>query len=470
MTQARPDLAQDLAHFAAGVGFDTLPAEVAAAIKSNILDTLACAIAGSSGEVIDEVAALVRGWGGAAEADLFVLGGRVPAHHAAWLNGGMGHARDYDDTHDGAVLHAGVAVVSAAIAAGQMRGGLGGAELIAAVAAGMEVTCRLGISIAVDPMESGFNYTSLLGYFGAAAAAGRVLQLDADRMVDALGIVYNSCAGNLQVTRDGSLMKRLLPGLAAQAGVVAAQLAQRGVRGARNVFEGSDGLFRVYFHGRADGSLARDGLGTRYELLELGYKPYPCCRNTHTAVDAALALRAQGPDDPDAIAAIRVGVNRSGYQMVCVPEAVRLAPKTVVEAQFSLPYAVAAAWVDGRLGIGHFTPEALQRKDILSLTARVEPYIDAEIDAAFPRSVTPADMELVLRDGTKRRLRLDLPRGHPENMMTEAEFEAKAADCVTFAARPLPADTAARLAARVDALENLGDVAELVRIFTPEPS
>ena len=107
---------------------------------------------------------------GAPQATMFVFGGKYPAHHAAWVNGGMSHARDYDDTHDGAILHAGVTAVPAAIAAGQLRGRLSGADLIAAVAAGLEVTCRLGVAVKVDIIESGFIYTSLLGWMPGGLA------------------------------------------------------------------------------------------------------------------------------------------------------------------------------------------------------------------------------------------------------------------------------------------------------------
>jgi 2-methylcitrate dehydratase PrpD len=134
----------DLSRFAATIDTARLDAAVIKAVKTNILDTLSCALAGSSAKAIAEVADLVRAWGGASQADMFVFGGKFPAHHAAWVNGGMSHARDYDDTHDGAILHAGVTSVPAAIAAGQLRGTLSGADLIAAVAAGLEVTCRLG--------------------------------------------------------------------------------------------------------------------------------------------------------------------------------------------------------------------------------------------------------------------------------------------------------------------------------------
>ena len=133
---ANTDLVVDLSRFASSIDIAGLDPAVIEAVKTNIFDTLGCALAGSSAKAIAEVTGLVREWGGAEQADMFVFGGKFPAHHAAFANGGMCHARDYDDTHDTAVLHAGVTAVPAAIAAGQLRGGLSGADLIAAVAAG----------------------------------------------------------------------------------------------------------------------------------------------------------------------------------------------------------------------------------------------------------------------------------------------------------------------------------------------
>lgn len=462
----QPDLAIDLAQFAAHIDATRLDDAVIEAVKTNILDTSSCALAGSSAKAIAEVTDLVREWGGAPQADLFVFGGKFPAHHAAWANGGMSHARDYDDTHDAAILHAGVTAVPAAIAAGQLRGGLSGAELIAAVAAGLEVTCRLGVAIKVDIVESGFIYTSLLGYFGATAAAGRALGLTAEQMLNAFGIVYSSVAGNHQVTRDASLMKRLQPGLAAQAAVVAVQLAKRGIRGAQNVFDGADGFFRVYFRNRADSEVVRKDLGKRYELLNLSYKPYPCCRDTHSTIDAVLQLRAKTPRAAGEIQSIRVGTTGPGYQMVCVPEQVRLEPKTIVEAQFSIPYTAAATWIDGPLGMKHFTDEGLQRRDILELTRRVQPYVDAEIDREWNRFIPPARVIVQFRSGETVEARVNYPKGHPQNPMTQAEFAAKTRDCANYVAKTLPADAAERLIATVGKLETLPDIGELLRVMS----
>jgi len=461
-----PDLVVALSRFAATTDAARLDHGVIEAVKANILDTMSCALAGSSAPAIAEVTGLVKEWAGVSQADMWVFGGKYPAHHAAWANAGMSHARDYDDTHDTAVLHAGISAVPAAIAAGQLRGGLSGADLVAAVAAGIEVTCRLGVASKLDLIESGFIYSSLLGYFGATAAAGRALGLTESEMLNAFGIVYSSVAGNHQVTRDASLMKRLQPALAAQAAVVAVQLAKRGIRGAQHVFEGPDGFFRVYLRNQVDAEEVRRDLGTRFELLNLSYKPYPCCRDVHTAVDAVLQLRGQELRSAADIESVRVGVSAPGYQMVCVPEQVRRAPRTIVEAQFSIPYTVAAAWLDGGLELRHFTDDGVRRADVLDLAARVRPYVDEEIDRDWSRFVTPARVTVAFRDGRTAEARVDYPKGHPRNPMTLAEAAAKTRDCAAFAARPLPADTAERLIATAARLEALPDIGELLRVVT----
>lgn len=125
------------------------------------------------------------------------------------------------------------------------------------------------------------------------------------------------------------------------------------------------------------------------------------------------------------IESIRVGVTAPGYQMVCVPEHVRLAPSTIVEAQFSIPYTAAAAWIDGGRRIGHFSEEGLRRAGVLALASRVKPYVDPEIDRDWHRFVTPAGVTVRFRDGGTIETRVDHPLGHPKNMMTDADLAAK---------------------------------------------
>ncbi|RJG03318.1 MmgE/PrpD family protein [Noviherbaspirillum sedimenti] len=440
---------------------------VIAAAKANVFDTLACAAAGSSAPAVAEARELAAEWGGAPQASILVFGDKVPAHHAAWVNGTMAHARDYDDTHDAATLHAGVSVVPAALAAAELRGGASGADFIAGVAAGLETISRLGIATQIGIVESGYMYTSLFGYFAATIAAGRVLGLDETQMVNALGIAYSQVAGNHQVTRDSALTKRMQPGFAAKAALMSVQLAQRNVRGAQSTFDGVDGFLRVYLRDRCDRDVLRDRLGEHFEFVQLSYKPYPCCRFNHTVIDAVLALRASNDIPASRIRRVRVGVTRQAYEAVCTPVEVRKAPKTIVNAQFSIPYNVAAAFIDGCVKLEHFTDPSLRRQDLLDLAQKVETYVDSDIEREWGRNISPAAMQVELENGTTHSLRVDIPLGHPSRPMSTADFDAKAKDCVRTAALPLRQDTHQLLRDLVDGLESLDDVRRLAQALQP---
>ena len=456
------EFARTLARFTHRLTLERLPMAVRTAVKANIFDTLICAAAGSGAAGVTELTELVREWGGAPQARLLVHGDALPAHHAALVNGTMAHARDYDDTHDEATLHGGVTAVTAALAAAQLRGSVAGGELLSAVAAGLESICRLGMSTTVGIVDSGYMYTALFGYFAATVSAGRVLELDEAQLVNALGIVYSQAAGNHQVTRDAALTKRMQPGFAAMSGLLAVQLARKGVRGVQSTFEGQDGLLRVYLHDHCDRGRLRAGLGDQFDLLGLSYKPYPCCRFTHTAIDAARALRSEIAAPLDEIVRIRVEVNRLAHEVVCTPQAIRKAPTTVVQAQFSIPYAVAALLLDGEIRLDHFADAALGRPEIRALSSRVETAVADDIEKDWGRRNSPARMTIDLRDGRTLRTQVDWALGHPRNPMSEADFDRKAVDCLGIAARPLADDAARTLRDRVSRLETLADVRSLI--------
>ena len=467
IAQTGEDFAFVLARFACEISLAKLPGDVIAAAKANIFDTLACAAAGSSAPAVAETHGLAVEWGGAPQATILAFGDKVPAHHAAWVNGTMAHARDYDDTHDAAVLHAGVSVVPAALAAAELRGGASGADFIAGVAAGLETICRLGVATQIGIVESGFIYTPLFGYFAATVAAGRVLGLDRAQMVNAIGIAYSQVSGNHQVTVDGALTKRMQPGFAAKSALMSVQLAQRNVRGAQATFEGIDGFLRVYLRDRCDRQALREGLGERYEFTQLSYKPYPCCRFNHTAIDAVLALRAAKGISAQRVLRVRVGVTRQAYAAVCMPVEVRKLPETIVHAQFSIPFNVAAALIDGGIGLAHFSETSIHREDILALAQRVDAFVDDDIEREWSRSISPANVQIDMQDGTTHTLRVDIPLGHPSRPMSTADFDAKAADCFRVSARPLRENAHLELRALVDGLESLADVRELARVLDP---
>ena len=446
------DYAAEFADFAAGLSVDRMPAEAIAAAKTNLFDTLACATAGISAAGVKDLARLVVDWGGKQEASIWCAGERVPAHHAAWINGMMAHARDYDDTHDEAVLHAGVSVIPAAIAAAEANGAATGADLLAGIAAGLELVCRLGMATSIGIIESGFIYTSLFGHFAATAAAARVMGFDAEQTINALGVAYSQAAGTHQVTRDAALTKRIQPGFAAKTALISVAMTRIGIRGAQNTFEGADGLFRTYLRGRYDPAVLREGLGRRFEFLNLSYKPYPCCRFNHTAIDAALEIRRRLGGDVSGIRRISARVNRQAYEAVCTPVAMRKSPETIVQAQFSIPYTVACALVKGGVGLADFSGAALRDASVRALAAKVDGRVDEEIERDWSRNISPTHLVVETDKGTFE-ARADYPRGHRRAPMSREDFDRKMSGCLETSGIRWPADTIDRLHAAIDALE-----------------
>lgn len=271
--QERPDASFAYAKMVANLRFEDIPPEAVEATKLDILDTLATTLAGSSAEGTQELIDQVRYWGGREESSVFVLGGKLPSLEAALVNGHMAHARDYDDIYHVARIHVGAVNVPAGFALAEEAGAVSGRELITAITTGIDIELRLGQAAQLWTL---FHPTATFGYFGACATAGRLLGMGEEQMVNAFGIAYAQASGNKQCMYDGSLTKRLQPGLAARGGILAAHLAKRGFTGTQNNFEGKAGFFNLYHGNRYDPELLTKDLGKHFEVVNLGYKAYPC--------------------------------------------------------------------------------------------------------------------------------------------------------------------------------------------------
>lgn len=460
-----PDFAEVFSYFASNLKLDALPLEVVEAASTNLYDTLACAMAGASAPGVAEMVELIGLWGGRKEASVWCSGLRVPAHHAALINGMMAHARDFDDTHDAAVLHAGVSVIPAALAAAELRPEATGADLLCGIVVGLELICRLGTATTIGIVESGYMYTSLFGHFAATAAAARVLGFNHDQMVNALGIAYSQAAGNHQVTRDAALTKRIQPGFAAKTALISTAMTRAGIRGVQRTFEGEDGLFRTYLRGNYDPTRLREGLGQHFTFLGLSYKPYPCCRFNHTAIDAALKIRPQimGRQVRRAVAY----VNRQAWSAVGVPIEMRQSPDTIVQAQFSIPYTVACALVKGDVTLTDFTHEGLFDPAVRELAAKINVQVDDEIEREWSRNVSPTRLVVDTDDGEVG-VRIDLPRGNASAPMSRDDFDRKMRGCLAISGIDWPEGAEERLRAAIDGLAASASALKVVHSMLPE--
>lgn len=457
------DIAFDLADYAASLQLRNLPKSAITATKLDIFDTLATTFAGTSAPGIGELLDLLAEWGGKGQATVLVHGKRVLAHDAAWVNASMAHATDYDDTHDVAMLHAGVTVIPAALAAAELAGGVSGEELLVGVAAGLDVVCRLGLASTIGIVESGFIFTQLLGTFGATLAAGRVMRLSPGEMVNALGIAYSQTSGNYQVIRDSALTKRMQPGFAAKAAVISVQMAKKGVSGTQNTFQGVDGFYRVYLRDRYNPDVVTAELGSRFEQENLSFKPYPCMRPMHVPIDAALEARRKWQLSSDQIRHVQVRFNEHTYSACCTPIEAKKSPRTPIDGQFSIPYVIAAALAHGRVGLADFTWAGVSRKEVLELAAKVDGVVDDEIERGWRARVCPVVIRIETTDGRLLEHRVD----HP-HVMDKLEFADKLADCISVSGRAMRKDAATHITALVDRLELLPDISELVDSMVAE--
>jgi len=459
------DAAFKLAEYAANLQFKNLTDSAIAATKTDVLDTLSTTIAGSSAPGIGELLQLADEWGGREQASVLVHGRRMPAHQAAWINASMAHANDYDDNHDVAMLHAGVTVIPAAIAAAELAGGISGQELLVGITAGLDVVCRLGLASTIGIVESGYIFTQLLGTFGATIAAGRVMGLSESEMVDALGIAYSQTSGNYQVIRDSALTKRMQPGFAAQAALISAQMAKKGIRGTQNTFQGIDGFYRVYLRDRYNPDAITAELGTRFEHENLSFKPYPCMRPMHVPIDTALEAREKWHLAPEQIRRVELRFNEHTYSAGCTPVEAKKNPRTPIDAQFSIPYVVAAALIHGKVGLTDFTQAGVERREVLELATKVDGAIDEELEKGWRARVCPVIIRIETTDGQLLEHRVDNPR-----VMNKADFALKLADCIAFSGPRMPSDTAAKVTSLVEGLESVSDVSELISAMIAEPS
>ena len=453
MTDA-PGAAQGIANFAAALSPSVLPDEVCRAVKRHVLDAIGVALAASGMGAVGPVVDAVKAWGGTREAAVIGSDAVVPASSAALANGALVHALDFDDTHIESVVHPSSVVVPAALAVAQ-EAGSSGREILTACTIGYEVAARIGAAAPGRFHARGLHPTGLVGPFVAAVVAGRLWGLDADEIANALGIAGSQSSGLFAALDDGTETKRLHPGWAAHAGVIAADLARRGFTGPRGVFESRNGFFPAFLAGeRPDLSRLLRGLGYEWESTRIAIKPYPACHFVHAYMDAARRTRAKAGDIEEVVCAVAsptVGI-------VCEPRAEKTAPSSAYSARFSLPFAVASALVGGRDAIGLFDEEARTDRRVLALAERVRYEIDDTLP--FPKTYG-GRLTILWRDGRERTIEEPVNRGHPDRPLADDDVAAK---FVSNARRRLDEAAADKLAVTLDHLEQLDTIDDVVAL------
>ena len=447
-------LAERLAAFAADLRFEDLPAAVVADVKLRALDILGIALAASGHEVGPPMRAGLESWAGRGECTVVGAKFTASAPIAIMINGTLAHGLDFDDTHAPSVTHASAVVIPTVLALGE-AGGLDGRAVVTAAVAAYETIARLGMGAPAAFHRQGWHATSVCGTFAAAVAAGVCERLDRATLTSALGIAGSLASGLIEFLEDGSWVKRLHPGWAGQAGATAAALARAGFPGPATVLEGRYGLYRTFVNTEPD-TRSFDTLGSTWETLNIGFKPYPACHYLHAFLDCALDLRAAHGIDAGAIESIECLVPPSGVPIVAEPREAKLRPRTPYDAQFSLPYSVAAAFVDGRVDLDTYAPDRLGDPRVLALADRVVCRPDP--DTTFPNGF-PGRVQVRLAGGRTVEAREPDGRGGPARPLPEGAIVEKFR---ANAGRVLPAARVSEIERATLALDTLADLRALM--------
>lgn len=444
-----------LAELIANTSFEDLPSEVVWEAKRRIADVVGAGLAGSRTFVGTRITEFASGMDKSETCLIWGTGKRSSPAYAALANGTMTFHLELDDVHRTSNTHPGVTTIPAALALAEARG-LSGRDLLTAVVLGYEAQIRVGLAVSPSIfVDRTFLPPGTQGVFGAAAAAAKLLGLDATTTAGALGTAsYIGPLAPFESFRLGAPSKDTIMGWANHAGLHAAQLAAHGFGGPDSALEGQYGHFRTVSQ-HFDMDRFFRGLGQSFEILRTGFKPYACCRQHHTAIDAVMELKEKHEIMPEQVECIR---HRT---FVVASRGSNTKPDSVQAAKYSAPYTIAAALALGRNERPQYAMELIEDPSLLHLASKVEVLPDAELEALYNEKWASI-VEVTLKDGRVLTARRDLPKGEPEHPLSDAELKEKflslASDCVSV-------DRAKAIWDAIFKLDEMADVSTLTRLL-----
>jgi 2-methylcitrate dehydratase PrpD len=453
-------LAEVLADFVVGWKFKSLPPDTVEKAKEFALDLTGCMIGSSKRPQINILTEVLKAEGGNSRSSVVAHGFKTSMMNAALLNGTSSHALDFDDDHREGTMHPSAAVFPAVLAVGENRGATG-KEFLLSYILGLEVMIRIGESFLGKSYYQGFHPTGTCGVFGAAASCAKVMGLDVERTKYALGIAGSFAAGTQECTGEGAWQKPLQAGHPAMGGVLAASLAEKRFIGAGTVFDGPNGIIRAFsFKDQFDYGRITETLGKKWEMKDTSIKMYACCRFCGPVFDCALDLYRQGVR-PDNVKKVVAKVGDFSIKMLCNPVEQKLKPVTHVDAQFSLPWAIATAICKNSGGIDEFGTNALKDARVLAMAEKVAWEFDQAAEDMYPRAY-PATLIAELNDGRILQAHVDFPKGDPENPATKTDIVAK---FHSLTEKYLDKEKREKIIDTVDHLDELKNIAELVDLI-----
>ncbi|MDH3371809.1 MAG: MmgE/PrpD family protein [Gammaproteobacteria bacterium] len=447
-----PEATRQLANWIVHSAWRDVPRSARDEAVRSMFNWVGCCLGGARHETTDRAMAALTEFSGKPQATILGRSESMDIMHAALLNGITSHVLDYDDTHLATIIHPAGPVASAILALGE-RLGTNGAEFTHAFVLGVEAECRIGLAIYPSHYERGFHITGTAGVFGAAAAAGKLLHLNEQQMIWALGIAATQSAGLKEMF--GTMCKAFHPGSAGQNGLRAALLASKNYTSSNAALEAPEGFMFTYSD-EQDFAKITDGLGSTWEVEKNSYKPFSCGIVTHPIIDGCIQLRDENGLAPDMISRVSLRVNPLVIKLTG-----KKTPRTGLEAKFSIFYISAAAIVKGAAGPNQFTDDAVQDPEVTALREKVEATVDEDV------SEEEAFVSIMLVDGTVLEKHIEHAIGSVQRPLTKEHLEFKFSD---QAATTLPGSQIEDVMALCWEIQSLNQVAEIAKSTVPTRS
>jgi 2-methylcitrate dehydratase PrpD len=417
------NITHELVAFCNRIDHDWLPSEALDRCKYLLLDFLGIAMRGQQMDSTRTTLRFAMAHGCAGDSAVIGARQRLNPAYAALVNGVAAHSLELDDVVNEASLHPGTVIFPAVLAlAPAVKAS--GKDVISAAIAGYEAMVKIGK--ALNPAlhyQRGFHPTGTCGVFGATMAAARMLHLDDRQMLSAIGIAGSQASGSMEFLADGAWTKRFHAGWSAHNAIIAARLAELGFRGPAAILEGDNGFLKAYSD-ETEGMKVISGLGEPFEVMRTSIKPHACCRYMQSPIDGVLQIIRDNELRSADIARVAIGLLSAGYGIVAAPKELKCNVKTMVDAQFSMPYGAAIAALKGRAFLEEFLEENIRLPEVADLMKRVECTRDPELDKFYPRQ-WPAWVKIEASGGRTFRANVMYPKGDPENPLTWDELIGK---------------------------------------------
>jgi len=418
------EITKELAKFCAGLKFEKLSSEVIDRAKYFALDFVGVAARGALENSTKSMYQFVKKMTPTDKGGV-IIGTKMRGlhHYSALANGTSSHSLEMDDVNNEASLHPGVAIFPAAFAACEMTA-KNGKKFIEGVVLGYDVMIRLGKALSPkEHYDRGFHPTGTCGTFGATAAVAKIIGLNEVQMINAFGIAGSQAAGSMEFLAQGAWTKRMHPGWAAHNGIIACLLAKKGFKGPSTIFEGRDGFLHSY-SGNPDFDKVLEGIGSSFGIMRTSIKPHACCRYMQPPIDGILKIMEENQLKAKEIDNVTLGILKAGFPIIVNPQELKYSPQSVVDAQFSMPFGAAVAVLYGEASLSQFREKVIQSTPVKEIMKKVHCVENPELDKVYPRQ-WPATVEIKTKDGRTFSVRIDYPKGDPENPLSWDELVEK---------------------------------------------